>query len=191
MPRSNEGYAFLPDAKWTKKISESMLTLIQAADELENSEPHNLQQLVIGAVDIAKFIGAHVGDFLEVTLKVDVERLFQCAIPTEVTTLVISGLGLVKGIEFVNLLIGGQTTLIEAAFWHPQREIDPEFGKNKLPLDERKIRFDRVSQYDYQTECGIDDEGSTDEDVSTDEEDFTTADEGLGTLADEDGEEDR
>ena len=162
---TNEGYdGYKPDAKWTKKMSESMLTLIQAADELEKAEAHNVQQLVIGSVDVAKFLGAHIGDFLEIELKVDVERLFACTIPTEITTLVLSGFGLVKAIEFASLLIGGQTTLVEKAYWHPEREIDPEFGYKKLTLDERNIRYDCVSSYDYQQECGIDDEGTTDED---------------------------
>ena len=180
--------AWTPDEKWTKKISDSMLTLIQAADELERGEAHKVQQLVTGAVDIAKFIGAHIGDFLEVTLKIDTERLHRCAIPTEVTTLVLSGFGLIKGIEFANLLIGGQTTLIEQAFWHAPRESNPEHGKRTLSLDERKIRFDCVTQYDYQSECGIDDDASTDEDTSIDGED-TSEDEGLGTHGDADGEE--
>ena len=188
---TNEGYdAWIPDDKWTKKISESMLTLIHAADELEIGELHNVQRLVIEVIDIAKFIGAHIGDYLEVNLKIDVDRLYKCAIPTEVTTLVLSGCGLIKGIEFANLLIGGQTTLVESAFWHAPRSINSEHGKHKLSLDERKIRFDCVRQYDYQTECGIDDDASTDADTSIDGEDISE-DEGLGTLGDEDGEGDQ
>ena len=129
---TNKGYdSWTPEEGWTKKISESMLTLIQAADELERGEPHNVQQLVIGAIDIAKFIGAHVGDYLEVNLKVDVDRLFQCAIPTEVTTLVLSGFGLIKGIEFANVLISGQTSLIESAFWHAQRQSRSQIRKSE------------------------------------------------------------
>ena len=132
---TNEGYdSFLPDKKWTKKMSENMLTLIQAADDVERREAHNVQQLVIRAVDIAKFIGAQIGDFLEIDLKLDTERLFKCTIPTEVTMLVLSGFGLVKAIEFANVLIGGQTSLIERAYWHPEREIDPEFGIKKIQL---------------------------------------------------------
>ena len=186
---TNKGYdSFLPDKKWTKKMSENMLTLIQAADDVERGEAHNVQQLVIGAVDIAKFIGAQIGDFLEIDLKLDTERLFKCTIPTEVTTLMLSGFGLVKAIEFANVLIGGQTSLIERAYWHPEREIDPEFGIKKIQLDVRKIRFDCISQYNYQQECGIDDEGTTDEDdTSIDGDDFS--DEGLGTHGEEDGEE--
>ena len=140
---TNEGYdGFNPDMKWTKRMSDNMPKLIQAADDVERGEAHNVQQLVIGAVDLAKFIGAQIGDFLEIELKVDTERLFKCTIPTEIMTLVLSGFGLVKAIEFVNVLIGGQTTLIESAFWHPEREIDPEFGPRKVELDERNIRFD-------------------------------------------------
>ena len=184
---TNEGEAnFTPSKEWTKTMSEKMLKLIQAADELEKAETHNVQQLVIGSINVAKFLGAHIGDFLELSLDVNTDRLFRCSVPTEVTTLILSGFGLVKALEFSNLLLGGQTTLIDAAYWHPEREIDPEFGRRKLSLDERKIRFDCVTQYDYQTECGIIDDATTDEDTSIDGEDM---DEGLGTLGDDDGEE--
>ena len=186
---TSEGFnSSTSERKWTTKISESMLKLIEAADELENREPHNVQRLVIGAVDIAKFIGAHIGDYLEVKLKVNIERLRNCAIPTEVTTLVLSGFGLIKGIEFANILIGNQTTLIDAAFWHAPRENAPK--SRKPDVDERKIRSDCINQYDYQGECGTNDEAITDEEDHTDEDDISE-DDGLGTLGDGDGEGDQ
>ena len=164
------------------------MKLIQAANNLEKEQKHNVQKLVIGAINHAKFIASHEGDYLEVKLLSDVKRL-DCAVPTQVTTLIHSGFGVINAIGLLHVLLDGQIKLIENATWYAQRQIDPDFGRRKDLIDVRNIRFDCVSEYDYEEPCGIDDDATTDEDT-TEEEDISE-DDGLGTLGDEDGEDDQ
>ena len=102
------------------------------------------------------------GDYLEVKLLNDVKRL-DCAIPTQVTTLILSGFGVIKAIGLLHVLLDGQIKLIENATWYAQRQIDPDFGRRKDLIDERNIRFDCVSEYDYEEPCGINSTESWDE----------------------------
>ena len=113
-----------------------------------------------------------------------------CATPTQVTTLILSGFGIINTIGLLHILLDGQIKPVESSFWYAHREIDPDFGKRKDLINERDIRYDCVSEYDYEEPCGIDEDATTDEDVSSDEEDIME-DTGLGTLGDDDGEDDQ
>ena len=81
-----------------KSIAESPHTLTIAAHELEEAENHDVSGLTNGLIDLHKFVSLATQDFLEVKLETTTETLTS-ALPSEITTLVLSGSGLINAIE--------------------------------------------------------------------------------------------
>ena len=154
-----------------QKIAMAPTKLTQTAEKLEKELKNKTETLTYGCIDLARFIELARQDFLEIDLATTAERL-NAAIPTEVTKLYLAGFGLLNAIELTNILLKDAIQLIERATFHAPKTIDIDFG-NLKEIDEREIRKDCVGYFDYDTECG------TEEEDSSDDEGITTADEGF------------
>ena len=162
------------DWKSIERLAMGQTTLTRAAHKLEEEQEHNVQTLSLGCIDLHRFLELARQDYLVVDLETAADRL-NAAIPTEITTLVLAGFGLLNAIELVNILLKDAIQLIKEATFYAPKSIDIDYGRIK-ELDEREIRHDCINYNDYETECGTDeDEDSTGDEggMDTEDEDIT------------------
>ena len=100
-----------PEDEWTKDLNDTVKAmaecpqmLTQAASDLEKDQEFDVSGLFTGLIDLHKFIALATQDYLEIRLKTDIESLTS-ALPTEITTIVLAGFGLINALEFATILL--------------------------------------------------------------------------------------
>ena len=142
-----------------QKIAMAPTKLTQTAEKLEKELENKSEPLTYGCIDLARFIELARQDYLAIDLATTAERL-NAAIPTEVTKLYLVGFGLLNAIELTNILLKDAIQLIRGTTFYAPKTIDIDYGNIK-EIDEREIRKDCVGFFDYDTECGSKEEGSS------------------------------
>ena len=148
-----------------EKIAMAPTKLTRSAKKLETELENSAETLTYGCTDLARFLELARQDYLAVDLATTAERL-NTAIPTEITKLYLAGFGLLNAIELTNVLLKDAMQLIRGATFYAPKTIDIDYGNIK-EIDEREIRKDCVNIHDYDTECGAEDEDSTDDEGIT------------------------
>ena len=157
---------------WLKDVATRPNKVTQAAYNLEKDVDHNVQNLVVGLIDLNTFTLLATSDILEVTRETTSDTL-NSALPTEITSLALCGFGFLAALEFAATLLDNSKDSILTAVYRPNKSLNLDYyGHQRYHKDEREISISCVNEFDWLRQdetCSTDAEDTEDEDSMGDE----------------------